>query len=133
MPEVKLDAVDAAELAEMLQFLSEWLTRDPSRLTASREEFAGHPAYRITQLRQGARVAIRRSHPDDRVRAGQAGDRGRPVVPFEQREPRVRLRKATKLAIEPCGPAIAWEQQAACSTAGEVNAQGRRRPERLIE
>ena len=28
MPEVKLNA-DAAELAEMLQFLSEWLARDP--------------------------------------------------------------------------------------------------------
>jgi hypothetical protein len=29
---VKLDAADAAELAEMLQFLSQWLARDPSRL-----------------------------------------------------------------------------------------------------
>ena len=32
MPEVKLDAADAAELAEMLQFLSRWLARDPARL-----------------------------------------------------------------------------------------------------
>ena len=32
MPEIKLDAVDAAELAEILQFLSQWLAQDPSRL-----------------------------------------------------------------------------------------------------
>jgi hypothetical protein len=44
MPEVRLDAADAAELAEMLQFLSEWLARDPGRLGASLEEFVGHPA-----------------------------------------------------------------------------------------
>jgi len=51
MPEIKLDAVDAAELAEMLQFLSHWLARDPGRLGLSLEEFVGHPAYGITQLR----------------------------------------------------------------------------------
>ena len=51
MPEVKLDVTDAAELAEMLQFLSHWLGRDPARLSASLEEFVGHPAYGITQLR----------------------------------------------------------------------------------
>jgi hypothetical protein len=43
MPEVKRDATDAAELAEMLQFLSEWLTRDPARLGASLAQFVGHP------------------------------------------------------------------------------------------
>ena len=51
MPEVKLDAADAAKLAEMLQFLSQWLARDPARLAASMEEFTGHPAYGIRQLR----------------------------------------------------------------------------------
>ena len=51
MPEVRLDAADAAELTEMLQFLSQWLARDPARLGASLEEFVGHPAYGITQLR----------------------------------------------------------------------------------
>jgi hypothetical protein len=30
MPQVRLDATDAAELAEMLQFLSQWLGRDPA-------------------------------------------------------------------------------------------------------
>jgi hypothetical protein len=52
MPEVRLDLADAAELAEMLQFLSQWLTRDPARLAASLEEFVGHPAYNVAELRQ---------------------------------------------------------------------------------
>ena len=52
MPEVKLDAADAAELAETLQFLSQWLARDPGRLGASLAEFVGHPAYGLPQLRQ---------------------------------------------------------------------------------
>ena len=51
MPEVKLDAADAAKLAEMLQFLSQWLARDPARLGASLTHFVGHPAYGLAQLR----------------------------------------------------------------------------------
>jgi hypothetical protein len=51
MPEVKMNAADAAELAEMLQFLSQWLARDPGRLAASLEEFVGNPAYGLAQLR----------------------------------------------------------------------------------
>jgi hypothetical protein len=47
----KLDAVDAAELAEMLQLLSEWLARDPAHLAVSLEEFVGHPAYGLDGLR----------------------------------------------------------------------------------
>jgi hypothetical protein len=43
MPAIKLDVTDAAELAEMLQFLSGWLGRDPARLGPSLEEFVGHP------------------------------------------------------------------------------------------
>ena len=50
--QVRLDAGDAAELAEMLQFLTGWLARDPARLAASLEEFAGHPAYGIGELHQ---------------------------------------------------------------------------------
>jgi hypothetical protein len=34
----------------MLQFLSQWLSRDPARLAASLEQFVGHPAYGIQQL-----------------------------------------------------------------------------------
>ena len=52
MPELRLDAVDAAELAELLQFLSQWLACDPARLAASFAEFVGHPAYGTAQLRQ---------------------------------------------------------------------------------
>ena len=52
MPELRLDAVDAAELAELLQFLAGWLARDPDRLGVSLETFVGHPAYGIAQLRQ---------------------------------------------------------------------------------
>lgn len=49
MPEVRLDA---AELAEMLHFLTGWLARDADRLGESLEEFTGHPAYDIGHLRQ---------------------------------------------------------------------------------
>jgi hypothetical protein len=52
VPDVRLDLADAAELAELLQFLSQWLTRDPARLGASLEQFVGHPAYGTAQLRQ---------------------------------------------------------------------------------
>jgi hypothetical protein len=48
---VKLDSSDAAELAEMLQFLTGWLARDPARLATSLEEFVGHPAYGLHDLR----------------------------------------------------------------------------------
>jgi hypothetical protein len=51
MPEVRVDAADAGELAEMLQFLSEWLARDPDRLAASLTQFVGHPAYGLNELR----------------------------------------------------------------------------------
>jgi len=52
MPEVRLDVVDAAELAELLQFLSQWLARDRGRLGVSLGEFVGHPAYNVGELRQ---------------------------------------------------------------------------------
>ena len=52
MPQMSLDTVDAAELAELLQFLSQWLSRDPDRLGASLAGYVGHPAYGTTQLRQ---------------------------------------------------------------------------------
>ena len=51
MPSMTLDAGDTAELAEMLSFLSQWLARDPARLTASLEDFVGNPAYGIQHLR----------------------------------------------------------------------------------
>ena len=51
MPDMKTDICDAAELAEMLQFLSQWLARDPARLGVSPAEFTGHPAYGLGELR----------------------------------------------------------------------------------
>jgi hypothetical protein len=51
MPEVKLNASDAAELAKMLQFLTGWLDRDPAHLVTSLAGFTGHPAYDLDQLR----------------------------------------------------------------------------------
>ena len=51
MPDVRLDVVDAAELAELLQFLSGWLARDPGHLAASLAQFVGHPAYGLDELR----------------------------------------------------------------------------------
>ena len=51
VPEVELNPADAAELAEMLQYLSEWLARDPACLPALLAEFVGHPAYGLDELR----------------------------------------------------------------------------------
>jgi hypothetical protein len=50
MPSVTLDAGDAGELAEMLSFIGEWLTRDP-HLESSLANYVGHPAYGIQHLR----------------------------------------------------------------------------------
>jgi hypothetical protein len=50
MPRQGLDVNNAAELAEMLQFLSDWLAADGS-LGASLNSFIGHPAYGTSQLR----------------------------------------------------------------------------------
>ena len=86
MPEVRLDAADAAELAEMLQFLSQWLARDPARLAASLEQFTGHPAYgmRPAARRPGAvRLPARRQRRRGPLRrhSGRMTTRGpKPVV-----------------------------------------------------
>ena len=52
MTGVTLNTNDAAELAEMLQFLADWLKRDPGRLGASLEDLVGQPAYNTRQLRE---------------------------------------------------------------------------------
>jgi hypothetical protein len=46
-----LAPADAVELAEMLQFLSDWLARDRDHLETSLESFAGSGAYDTGQLR----------------------------------------------------------------------------------
>ena len=45
MPNTSLDTSDAIELAEMLQFLADWLAADPDHLDASPTRFVGHPAH----------------------------------------------------------------------------------------
>jgi len=51
MPALNLDIGDAAELAEMLQFLHDWLAADSGRLGESLGGFVGNGAYDTVQLR----------------------------------------------------------------------------------
>jgi hypothetical protein len=51
MPAISLDAADAFELAELLQFLAGWLTADPATLSPSLLAYVGHPAYGPDALR----------------------------------------------------------------------------------
>ncbi len=51
MPAANLDTGDAAELAEMLQFLHDWFAFDSGRLDESLRDFVGGRAYDIDQLR----------------------------------------------------------------------------------
>jgi hypothetical protein len=51
MPNVSLDTADATELAELLQFLSDWLASDHDRLGTSLQTFAGSHSYDTRQLR----------------------------------------------------------------------------------
>ena len=51
VPDVQLAAVDAAELAEMLTFLAEWLSSSQKpALASSLAAFAGHPAFTTETL-----------------------------------------------------------------------------------
>ncbi len=46
MPQITLDTSDAAELAETLTFLTDWLSgRQQQALADSLAAFVGHPAY----------------------------------------------------------------------------------------
>lgn len=52
MPTVNLDTADAVELAELLGFLSDWLTgADRDRLDASLRRFVGTAGYDVAELR----------------------------------------------------------------------------------
>ena len=51
MPTMNLDLGDAVELAELLQFINDWLTTDHERLDASLQTFVGNRAYDTRQLR----------------------------------------------------------------------------------
>lgn len=51
MPTTGLDTSDAAELAELLQFLGDWLAAGPGPLGASLARFVGNRAYDARNLR----------------------------------------------------------------------------------
>ena len=51
MPQITLDMADAAELAEMLTFLTNWLSGSQKQILAdSFAAFIGHPAYNTGTL-----------------------------------------------------------------------------------
>lgn len=52
MPSIALDAGDAVELAELLQFLGGWLESDRGNLAASLARFVGSTAYGPSSLRE---------------------------------------------------------------------------------
>lgn len=54
MPSTSLDTVDAIELAELLQFILDWLSSD-KQLRRSFASFVGHPAYSIDELQHDLR------------------------------------------------------------------------------
>lgn len=51
MPSLSLDPGDAAELAEMLQFISDWLASDHAALDASLTRYTGTRACNAATLR----------------------------------------------------------------------------------
>jgi hypothetical protein len=52
MPAVSLDTADAAELAELLNFLGDWLAADQDRLDDSLRRFVGTAGYDVAELRR---------------------------------------------------------------------------------
>lgn len=65
-PKIQLEFGDAAELAEMLAFISDWLAGpDTARLDASFSRFVGVDAYDVAELRTDlARFTFLLGHDD---------------------------------------------------------------------
>ena len=65
-PPVHLDLADAAELAETLTFISQWLgSTDHTQLAASFGRFIGTPGYDLAELRTDlARFTFLLGHDD---------------------------------------------------------------------
>jgi hypothetical protein len=65
-PQVHLDLADAAELAEMLTFISQWLGgTGQAQLAASFGRFIGTPGYDLAELRTDlARLTFLLGHDD---------------------------------------------------------------------
>jgi hypothetical protein len=51
MPDMTLDVGDATELAELLQFVTDWLASDRDALEQSLREFVGAGGYDVESLR----------------------------------------------------------------------------------
>ena len=51
MAELILDACDAGELAELLEFLTDWFADDGDHLEGSLNRFVGHRGFDLHQLR----------------------------------------------------------------------------------
>jgi len=51
VPDIRLHPSDAAELAELLQILDDWLAADRNHLEASLTHFIGSRSYDLSQLR----------------------------------------------------------------------------------
>jgi hypothetical protein len=51
MPDLTLDLGDAGELAELLQFLRDWLSADVEHLNESLARFVRGPGYTLNELR----------------------------------------------------------------------------------
>lgn len=51
MSMINLDISDAVELAELLQFLHDWLASDSAQLGESLSGFVGNRAYDLVELR----------------------------------------------------------------------------------
>lgn len=66
VPQVHLDLADAAELAETLTFISQWLGgTDHTQLAASFGRFIGTPGYDLAELRTDlARFTFLLGHDD---------------------------------------------------------------------
>ncbi len=85
MPDVRLDPADAAELADMVRFLSDWLAADHGRLAASLRAFTGNSGYDLSQLRRDV----------DRFAILLGGSVGEPLFRHERRIPgQPRIRRA---------------------------------------
>lgn len=74
MPTINLDTADASELAELLQFLHDWLSTDHQQLAPSLTRFVGNRAYHLDQLR----------HDLDRFTFLLGGNDGEPLFTDQQ-------------------------------------------------
>jgi hypothetical protein len=65
-PDVRIEASDAMQLGQVLDFLAAWFSRDDSRLTDAYIDFVGHDGADLTEVRDiVARFAFLLGEDDD--------------------------------------------------------------------